>query len=156
MGCAHRLVLARTARTLWTVVHGGESLSTLVEGRHLGTHLACLTGTRGSLFLFCLRVVPVTVVEQKDRLTRFGFKYIETLLAVQGRSLEVVNLAENPREDLIADLVSIIYSFSSRLSGQRRVKRKTEQIVKERELQAQKEQADDKNSSVWQGNTSAS
>src|SRR6266700_8236064 len=56
--------------------------------------------------------VGLLVVEHKDRLTRFGFKYIETLLAVQGRSIEVVNLAENPLEDLIADLVSIIYSFS--------------------------------------------
>ncbi len=64
-------------------------------------------------------------------------KYIETLLAVQGRSIEVVNLAENPLEDLIADLTSIIYSFSARLYGQRRAKRKTEQIVKELELQTQ-------------------
>jgi predicted site-specific integrase-resolvase len=83
--------------------------------------------------------VTVIVVEHKDRLTRFVFKYIETLLAVQGRAIEVVNLAENPLEDLIADLVSIIYSFSSRLYGQRRAKRKTEQIVKELELQAQTE-----------------
>ncbi len=34
------------------------------------------------------------VVEQKDRLTRFGFRYIETLLAIQGRTIEVVNPAE--------------------------------------------------------------
>ncbi len=66
--------------------------------------------------------VKIIVVEHKDRLTCFGFKYIETLLAVQGRSIEVVNLAENPIEDLLADLVSIIYNFSSRLYGQRRVK----------------------------------
>ena len=79
------------------------------------------------------------MVEHKDRFTRFGFKYIETLVAMQGRSIEVVNSTENPIEDLIADLVSIIYSFGVRLYGKRRAKRKTEQIVKELELQAQTE-----------------
>jgi putative resolvase len=81
--------------------------------------------------------VTIIVVEHKDRLTRFGFKYIETLLTMQGRSIEVVNITENPIEDLVADMVSILYSFSARLYGQRRAKRKTEQIVKELELQAQ-------------------
>ncbi len=70
------------------------------------------------------------VVEHKDRATRFGFRYFETLLDQQGRSLEVVNLADNGKEDLVTDLVAIIYSFSARLYGQRRAKRKTEQIVK--------------------------
>jgi predicted site-specific integrase-resolvase len=101
-------------------------------------------GRKKLLALLADPTVTIIVVEHKDRLTRFGFKYIETLLAVQGRSIEVVNLAENPLEDLIADLVSIIYSFSSRLYGQRRAKRKTEQIVKELELQAQTEKGGEK------------
>ena len=71
------------------------------------------------------------VVEHKDRATRFGFRYLETLLEQQGRHIEVVNLADNGREDLLADLVAIIYSFCARLYGQRRAKRKTETIVKE-------------------------
>jgi putative resolvase len=71
------------------------------------------------------------VVEHKDRLTRFGFRYIETLLEIQGRTIEVVNVAENDKEDLIADLVAIVYSFTTRLYGQRRAKRKTERIVQE-------------------------
>ena len=75
--------------------------------------------------------VEKLVVEHKDRATRFGFRYIETLLEQQGRHIEVVNLAENGREDLLADLVAIIYSFCARLYGQRRAKRKTETIVKE-------------------------
>jgi len=94
-------------------------------------------GRKKLLALLADPTITVIVVEHKDRLTRFGFKYIETLLAVQGRSIEVVNITENPIEDLMADLVSIIYSFSAKLYGQRRAKRKTEQIVKELELQAQ-------------------
>jgi putative resolvase len=46
-------------------------------------------------------------------------------------------LAENDKEDLIADLVAIVYSFTARLYGQRRAKRKTERIV--RELQAEEQ-----------------
>jgi predicted site-specific integrase-resolvase len=69
------------------------------------------------------------VVEHKDRLTRFGFRYLETLLGVQGRKIEVVNLAENDTEDLIQDLSSIFYSFCARMYGQRRAKRKTEHVV---------------------------
>ncbi len=84
--------------------------------------------------------ITIIVVEHKDRLTRFGFRYIETLLAVQGRSIEVVNVRENPAEDIIADLVSIIYSFCSRLYGQRRAKRKTEKIVQELHIQTQEKQ----------------
>ena len=75
--------------------------------------------------------IAVIVVEHKDRATRFGFRYIETLLERQGRRVEVVNLAENGREDLVADLVAIVYSFCARLYGQRRAKRKTETIVRE-------------------------
>lgn len=75
------------------------------------------------------------VIEHKDRGTRFGFRYIETLLSASGREIEVVNQAENSTEDLLFDLTSIIYSFCARLYGQRRAKRKIERIVQELEAQ---------------------
>jgi predicted site-specific integrase-resolvase len=77
--------------------------------------------------------VDLIVVEHKDRLTRFGFRYLDTLLKVQGRAIEVVNQAENGTEDLLADLTAIVYSFCARLYGQRRARRKTEVIVRELE-----------------------
>lgn len=76
------------------------------------------------------------VIEHKDRGTRFGFRYIETLLKTYGREIEVVNQAENSTEDLLTDLTSIIYSFCARLYGQRRAKRKTEKIVQELEQES--------------------
>lgn len=79
--------------------------------------------------------ITLLVVEHRDRLTRFGFHYLETLLETQGRSIEVVNIAENDNEDLLADLVAIVYSFTARLYGQRRAKRKTERIVAELETE---------------------
>ena len=47
-------------------------------------------------------------------------------------------LAANDTEDLIADLVAIVYSFSARQYGHRRAKRKTERIV--RELQTEEKE----------------
>lgn len=79
--------------------------------------------------------LTLIVVEHKDRLTRFGFRYLETPLRGQGRAIEVVNMADNGTEDLLADLTSIIYSFCARLYGQRRAKRKTERIVQELEAE---------------------
>jgi putative resolvase len=75
--------------------------------------------------------ITLLVVEHQDRLTRFGFHYLEKLLETQGRKIEVVNMAENDKEDLMADLVAIVYSFTARLYGQRRAKRKTEHLVQE-------------------------
>jgi putative resolvase len=73
--------------------------------------------------------VNLIIVEHKDRLTRFGFAYIETLLSVQDRHIEVINAPEAGREDLIADLTAIVYSFCARLYGLRRAKRNTEKIT---------------------------
>jgi predicted site-specific integrase-resolvase len=69
------------------------------------------------------------IVEHKDRCTRFGFNYIEILLNQYGRQIEVVNVAEDEKSDLMQDLIAIITSFSARMYGLRRSKRKTEQII---------------------------
>jgi putative resolvase len=76
------------------------------------------------------QAITLIVVEHKDRLTRFGFRYLDTLLKSQGRAIEVVNQAENDQEDLMADLTAILYSFTARLYGQRRAKRKTETVIR--------------------------
>jgi putative resolvase len=94
------------------------------------------------LHLLADPLLRVIVVEHQDRATRFGFRALETLLAQQGRHIEVVNLAEkgrednaredNAREEGIADLVAIVDSFCERPSGQRRAspaKRKTAAMV---------------------------
>jgi predicted site-specific integrase-resolvase len=75
--------------------------------------------------------VSVIVVEHKDRLTLFGYNYLEQLLKMQGRRVEVINLAESGKEDLIQDLVSIVTSFCARLYGQRFSKRRTERLIAE-------------------------
>ena len=81
--------------------------------------------------------IGLIVVEHKDRITRFGFRYLDTLLKTQGRAIEVVNQAENGTEDLLADLTAIVYVFCARLYGQRRAQRKTEAIVRELEAKGE-------------------
>ena len=66
------------------------------------------------------------VVEHKDRLTRFGFNYIKTLL--YDCEIVVVNKCDSD-QDLFEDFVSLVTSFCARIYGKRRTKRKTERII---------------------------
>lgn len=73
------------------------------------------------------------VVEHKDRLTRVGFNYINTLLNFNQIEVEVVNSSEDDKTDLIQDFISIITSYCARIYGNRRSKIKTEKLIKELE-----------------------
>jgi predicted site-specific integrase-resolvase len=68
------------------------------------------------------------IVENKDRLTRFGFNYFRNLLKKSNKEIVVINTSENDNEDLIKDLISIIYSFSARMYGLRKRKNKRQII----------------------------
>ena len=69
------------------------------------------------------------IVEHKDRLTRFGFNYLEILAKKQGFEIIVVNPTVTDQEDLIQDFTSIITSFCAQLYSKRRAKRKTEDFI---------------------------
>ena len=71
------------------------------------------------------------IIEHYDRLTRFGYHYIVEWMKLKGCEIEVINLAVNDKEDLMKDFVSLVTSFTARLYGLRRSKRKTEQLIKE-------------------------
>jgi predicted site-specific integrase-resolvase len=70
----------------------------------------------------------IIVVENKDRLTRFGFNYLRRLLEKQNCKIEVINQDHEDEKDLIKDLVSIITSFCCRLYGIRRGQNKSKKI----------------------------
>jgi len=69
------------------------------------------------------------IVENKDRLTRFGFNYLDLLLKMMNKKIVVINKTNDDKTDLVQDLVSIIYSFSARMYGLRKKKNK-EDIIK--------------------------
>jgi putative resolvase len=68
------------------------------------------------------------VVENKDRLTRFGFNYLERLLKKLDCELVVINTSDSDEQDLIKDLVSVITSFCCRIYGLRRAQSKITRI----------------------------
>ena len=77
--------------------------------------------------------IDIIVVEHKDRLARFGVNYIEKLLSLDNRKIEIVNNVEEEKEDLVQDFISIITSFCARIYGNKRSKRATEKLIKELE-----------------------
>ena len=71
--------------------------------------------------------VGVIVVEHRDRLTRFGYGYIATLLEQAGRRVEAIYPSDSG-EDLVDDFVSLITSLAVRLYGRRNAKQRAAQI----------------------------
>ncbi len=72
------------------------------------------------------RKVDVIVVTHRDRLTRFGFEYLEYFLNQYGVRVEVV-FGEEPKDayrELVEDLIEIATFFAGRLYGLRSRKKK--------------------------------
>jgi putative resolvase len=68
----------------------------------------------------------VVVVSHKDRLTPFGFEYLEARAEDLGARIEVANEGEEkaPQRELVEDLLAIVASFAGRLYGMRSNKAK--------------------------------
>ena len=87
------------------------------------------TDRRGLLKLFdyvANRQVDVVVVTYRDRLTRFGFEYLEHFFNQYGVRIEVM-FGEEPRDayqELVEDLIEIVTSFTGKLYGLRSRKKR--------------------------------
>lgn len=68
------------------------------------------------------------VVENKDRLTRFGFNYLDMLLKKQGCQILVLNKDAEDESDLVKDMIAVVTSFCCRLYGLRRGKAKAKSV----------------------------
>ncbi len=71
--------------------------------------------------------IGTIVVEHRDRATRFGLAYIEQLMAMQGRRLEVI-FPSDTDTDLVDDFIAVITGMASRIYGRRTSKRRAEKI----------------------------
>jgi putative resolvase len=71
--------------------------------------------------------IGVLVVDHRDRLTRFGYGSIATLLEQQGRRVEAISPSDTG-DDLVDDFVAVITSMAARISGRRNSKRRAERI----------------------------
>jgi len=87
------------------------------------------TDRKGLLKLFNYvvnRQVDVVVVTYRDRLSRFGFEYLEHFFNQHGIKIEVI-FGEEPRDahqELVEDLIEIVTSFAGKLYGLRSHKKK--------------------------------
>ena len=68
--------------------------------------------------------VSKVVISHKDRLTRFGFGYLEKVFSKYNVEIEVVNLEDEKsfQEELTEDLIAIIHHFSMKFYGKRKNK----------------------------------
>lgn len=81
------------------------------------------------LHMVCQGEVRNVYVTYKDRLTRFGYRYLETIFALHGVSIIVVKDKEVEKqvyEELVEDMLSLLASFSGKLYGLRGKKSKKE------------------------------
>lgn len=69
------------------------------------------------------------IVENKDRLTRFGFNYIKTLLKFKDCDVLVMNEITNIDDDLMQDFISVITSFCARIYSRRRSRKQVEKLI---------------------------
>ena len=73
---------------------------------------------KGLLRLLRDPTAHTVVVEHRDRLMRFGFEYVEAVLAAQGRKILVME-KEETADDIVRDLHEVIVSMCARLYGKR-------------------------------------
>ena len=84
------------------------------------------------------RQIDAVVIAYRDRLTRFGFEYLEELFKAYGAKV-IVAFQEEPKDymqELVEDLVAIVTSFAARIYGRRskkykKVVRAVEEAVKD-------------------------
>jgi predicted site-specific integrase-resolvase len=84
--------------------------------------------------------VDTVVVEYKDRLARFGYRYLEQYITDFGAEVDVLEdqgVNGNTHEELVKDLLAIVTSFSARIYGARGAK------VVQRVKQALQDENDD-------------
>lgn len=70
--------------------------------------------------------VDVVVITYKDRLTRFGFKYLEEFFKSHGARIEAIFGEEqrDAQQEFVEDLIAIVTSFAGKLYGMRSHKKK--------------------------------
>jgi predicted site-specific integrase-resolvase len=91
--------------------------------------------------------IGIIIVEHRDRATRFGFNYIEQLLQMQGRKIEVI-FPSDTDTNLVDDFIAVITSMASRIYGRRTSKRRVEKIKQCVEHVMQEEDKDEDHTRV--------
>lgn len=92
-----------------------------------------LNGNRKKLIqLLKNKKAQIILIEHRDRVTRFGFEFIEAALESAGRSIVVMEEKElsGDKKDLVRDMIEILTSFCARLYGKRSAEHRAKKAVK--------------------------
>jgi putative resolvase len=73
-------------------------------------------------------VVSIIVIEHRERLTRFGFEYVEAALAATGRRLVVMDQDEL-KDDIVRDITEVLTSLCARLYGKRSAQHRAQKAM---------------------------
>ncbi|MHA1967947.1 MAG: IS607 family transposase [Candidatus Hodarchaeales archaeon] len=73
--------------------------------------------------------MTIIVAEHKDRLTRFGYEYLDTALQATGRKILILN-EEECKDDLVQDMLDVLTSFCGRLYGRRSARLRAKRAMK--------------------------
>ena len=74
--------------------------------------------------------VEKIIIAHKDRLCRFGFDYFIYMAERNGCEIIIANQETlSPQQEMVEDLMAIIHTFSCRLYGLRKYKKKIKEIV---------------------------
>ena len=83
---------------------------------------------RGLRRLVSDHTVGTIVVEHRERLSRFGFEYVEAALAGRGAHILVMEEGEL-EDDLVRDVTEVMTSLCARLYGRRSARRRAERAL---------------------------
>ena len=87
--------------------------------------------------------VEVVLIEDADRLVRFGFGYLEAAFRWMGVRLEVLDPLKRlePSEELVQDLLTVVTVFAGRLDAQRAkgIRKRIQTALKECEQETEEQ-----------------
>jgi len=71
------------------------------------------------LELVAQKQIEAVFITYKDRLTRFGFRYLETFFSSHGCRIGTIDTEgfKEPQRELVEDLIAIVTSFAGRIYG---------------------------------------
>jgi putative resolvase len=107
----------------YAAIHGYRIIKEIKE---IGSGL---NGHRSKLIRILLNPkIDIILAEHKDRITRFGFQFIQASLEASNRRIVVLN-EEECKDDLVQDMIDVLTSFCARLYGRRSAKNRARNAV---------------------------
>lgn len=130
---------SQTERLYNYAISNGFSIKEQIEDIKSGMNFSERKGFIKLLNIVSKYEVKNVIVENKDRLVRFGFDLVKMLFSKFGTNIIVVSDVDNRtyEEEITDDLISIIHYYSMKSYSHRRKMNKAEKILKDSDADAE-------------------